>query len=482
MFYEVAINRKPLTGSLPIKKILNYILAFILLLNFTFCTRQRKFKDGKVVVTYWEKWTGFEKDAMQKTVDKFNKSQDKIYVDMLTISGIDRKVIVATAGGVPPDIAGVWTSTLPILADKGAIIDLTEYFQKAGISQENFIPFVWKVMSHRERVWGMITTPASLALHWNKRMFKEGGFDPNVPPKTIEELNYYSDRLTIFEDTKTRKKHSYYELVKRFGNEEKATKHIEENKLSMIQAGFLPSEPGWWSWSWGYFFGGKIYEEPDKITANSKENIEAYKWVQSFMRKYGEYNVKKFSSGFGQFSSPQNAFLSAKIAMVIQGVWMYNFIEKYSPGMQWDAAPFPTITKKMYGITLVAGDALVIPKGALNPDAAFEFIKFLAKPENMEILCGEQRKFSPLAEVTSAFHKNHKHPNIKIFRKMAESEYTFFVPRVGIWNEYSRDIEEAFSRIWLQLEDPGKVLNEITSRNQRVLDLELELLRKRGKI
>jgi hypothetical protein len=34
--------------------------------------------DGRVVLQYWEKWTGFEGDAIRAVVDDFNASQDRI--------------------------------------------------------------------------------------------------------------------------------------------------------------------------------------------------------------------------------------------------------------------------------------------------------------------------------------------------------------------------------------------------------------------
>ncbi|MBN2406512.1 MAG: ABC transporter substrate-binding protein [Elusimicrobia bacterium] len=463
-------------------RIIKLIILVFLTGSIVSCSRKIEYREGRIVVSYWEKWTGFEKEAMQKVVDKFNDSQDMIYVDMLPVSAIDQKLIVATASGVPPDLAGVWTKTVPTLADKGAITDLTEFCREAGIGQDDFIPFIWELITHRGRVWAMMTTPATIGFYWNKRLFREAGLDPNKPPKTIDELDVYSDKLTVFEHKETGKRYTYYELVQKLGGQEEATEYIKLNNLPMIQAGFLPSEPGWWPWLWGYFFGGTMFEAPDKITANQKENIEAYKWIQTYIKKYGEYNVKKFSSGFGSFSSPQNAFLSGKIAMELQGVWLYNFIDKYSPGMQWGAAAMPTKDKEHYGMAMCEGDVLIIPQGAKCVKEAFEFIKFLTKPENMELLCSEQRKFSPLSEVTPGFYSQHKHPYIRVFRKLAENKYTFSFPRTGIWTEYNRDLTEAYHRIWLGGENPEKVLNEIGEKPQEILNLELEILRKRGKI
>ncbi|NIR02909.1 MAG: hypothetical protein GTN78_22355, partial [Gemmatimonadales bacterium] len=64
------------------------------------------------------KWTGFEGEAMRAVVDEFNRSQDRVHVDLLTISQIDRKLLLATAGAVPPDVVGLWSANLAAFADK----------------------------------------------------------------------------------------------------------------------------------------------------------------------------------------------------------------------------------------------------------------------------------------------------------------------------------------------------------------------------
>src|ERR1700722_25738 len=76
---------------------------------------------GRVHVTYWEKWTDFEAQAMRNVVNDFNRSQDKIYVDMLTVSGIENKTLMATAGRVPPDVAGLYGENVTSYVDNQAI-------------------------------------------------------------------------------------------------------------------------------------------------------------------------------------------------------------------------------------------------------------------------------------------------------------------------------------------------------------------------
>ena len=48
-------------------------------------------RDGRVTIRYWEKWTGFEADAMRAVVDDFNASQHRIFVDFSSVSQMDHR-------------------------------------------------------------------------------------------------------------------------------------------------------------------------------------------------------------------------------------------------------------------------------------------------------------------------------------------------------------------------------------------------------
>jgi ABC-type glycerol-3-phosphate transport system substrate-binding protein len=73
---------------------------------------------ARVHVIYWEKWTGFEREAMRVLVDDFNRSQQRIFVDYMAVSAVNKKTLVATAGGNPPDLAGVVAQEVFNFADK----------------------------------------------------------------------------------------------------------------------------------------------------------------------------------------------------------------------------------------------------------------------------------------------------------------------------------------------------------------------------
>ena len=47
--------------------------------------------DGKIHLSYWEKWSGKEEYAMQQAVNQFNRSQDRIVVDFLSVGDIGQQ-------------------------------------------------------------------------------------------------------------------------------------------------------------------------------------------------------------------------------------------------------------------------------------------------------------------------------------------------------------------------------------------------------
>ena len=63
--------------------------------------------EGRVRVTSWEKWTGMEKEAMEAVIQDLNRSQSGIWVEYPSVSRYQHKTLIATAGGDPPDIAGL---------------------------------------------------------------------------------------------------------------------------------------------------------------------------------------------------------------------------------------------------------------------------------------------------------------------------------------------------------------------------------------
>lgn len=424
-------------------------LTVLLIFASAFLTSCGKSHDGKTHITYWEKWTGFEADAMRKIVEDFNASQSSIVVHYTSISGIGNKLLTATAGGNPPDVAGTWSALIPKYAEQWALTPLDPYLEEAGITKKDYIPVFWKLCQYRGHTWALPTTPGTTALIWNKTLFKNAGLDPNRPPQTLKELDEYAKKLTRY-----------------------------DSEGNLVQLGFLPTEPGWYNYAWIYWFGGNVWDSTNKITYDSSAGYAMAEWIASYTRELGRNALHQFSSGFGNFASPQNAFLAGKIAMELQGVWMHNFISKYAPGLDWGAAPFPAVDGVDPPVVYTECDVLVIPRGSQHPDEAFAFIRYVNERTAMEKLCIGQRKASPLASVSSNFFARHPHPYIRVFHDTTWSPRAFSAPQISIHEQITREVNAIVDEIRLLETPPSNAILRLQNRCQTALD---RMLRRRNR-
>jgi len=414
--------------------------AAVLLTAFTLSEAvvSRAAKKDRVTILYWEKWTGDEGEEMRKTVNFFNASQNKIFVKYLSISSVDQKTMLATAGGNPPDVAGLWANNLCQLSDAKAVIDLTDLAREKGITEATYIPAYWDEMTYRGGLWGLPSTPASIAMHVNRDLVPKEYATPETFPQTFEALDAMVDKISK-----------------------------KGKDGSLVMAGFLPGEPGWWHWAWPSWFGGKLVDG-DKITIDTPEAERAFEWIAKYGKRFGISQVQSFSSGFGNFASPQDAFMSGKVASEIHGVYKANYIRIYSPKMNWFAVPFPHPENRpdLAGQTVVDSDVLCIPRGAKHPKEAFEFIAYVQRQDVMERLCSAHGKNSPLAKVSEKFLKNHPNKFIRLFDELARSPLAFHTPKTGIFKQVSDEITNAYQEV----STGGKTPKEALSGAQKRID------------
>jgi len=396
---------------------------------------------GRARLTYWDKWTTFEKDAMQAVVDDFNASQARIFVDFVSISDIDKRTLLAAAGGVPPDLAGVWAANVVEYADKNAVLPLDDLARGTIVNAGRYLPVYWNMGMYAGHLYGVPSTPATTGLYWNKALFRAAGLDPERPPRTIAELDEYARKLTRVD-----------------GNGQ------------ITQIGFIPSEPRWWPFFWVSFFGGQLWDGGATITLDAPANVAAFEWIQSYPRRYGVKALANLSSGFGDFATPQDPFMSGHLAMLFQGVWLANYIHQYAPGLEFGAAPFPVLHEGDPPVVYVDTDMLIIPRGSRHPKEAFEFIAFVSRQGETEKLNLGQQKNSPLREVSDAFFARHGHPQIRMFQELASSPRGIGQPKMSVWWEYRREIETVFQRVWVMQASPREALSDGKGRIQQLWD------------
>lgn len=442
----------------------------------------RQTPSDRVVVTYWEKWTDFEGEAMRNLVAYYNDTagaEAGIYVDYVTTSQIDFKTKIAIAGGDPPDLVGLWLYNVSSFASKGALQALDDRASQAGINDELIIPAMYQACRYHENLYALPLTPWTIALYYNEDLFAEfadelrkAGLDPDRPPRTLDELSAYA------------------RVIHRRG---------PDGEIELLA--FLPGTPetvGWCWDSWALWFGGSYVDETTgEMRVDTEPYLRGYGWVQDYARQFGIRDVLRFESGLANFNSPDNPFMIRKLAMLQQGPFFANMIHQYAPDINYGVAPFPTHDGSEVG--LIRLDVLAVPTGARHTDEAWAFMDWLytsepivvpsrtGEPEvgyeyymattesgpqrrpmppmrPVEWLCWAHFKNGTLLDPTPAFLTSHRNPAIDVHERMARRPSTHAAPPLPNWKELRIEFVAAYRDIWAGSHEADSRLKECQDR------------------
>jgi multiple sugar transport system substrate-binding protein len=303
----------------------------------------------------WITW-GDNPQQLQALFDKFGQANNVKVV--VTAPVEDDKILPALSGSEPPDIL-ILGDSLKVKSyfKENLTVDLTNAIKTGGVDLNDIYESTLKQCRVGDKIICLPWGTDVYALYWNKDMFEAAGLDPNTPPKTLEELADFADKLTKVGSDGT----------------------IE-------QIGFIPDQ------AWGHtevysrMFGGFWYnDDGTKLTANSQPMLDALTWQQQFYKKYGYDNVTKFSTGFGdQYMSPDYPFYTGKLAMVVDGEWQTgpNFIAKFKPELNYGVAPLPppAAHPELANTAVVEGTVVVMPANGKNQDAAAKLLAWMMSP------------------------------------------------------------------------------------------------------
>ena len=407
---------------------------------------RRTIPSGRVVLRYWEKWTGLEGEAVQRVVDRFNESQDRVWVQRVPVADPMSKAMVAVGGGDPPDVLGMFSYNVAQFAEARAAMSLDEFASRPGaIDPSIYKPAVARMLSHQGRQWAGVNTCYTLALYCNRAILASAGADPSRLPRTIEELDALAERL-IERDA--------------------------QGKLTRV--GFVPNLPSWWPYFWPIMFGGSLYDAAhDRATVASEECIRAYQWIGRCAARISPEAAGAFANSYARsFHSPEDPFISGHAAMIVQGPWLANFIRHYNPSLDYAAVPVPLspdMPDPDQPRGMLEADVLMIPRGCPHPEESFAFLSYMQSQEIQEQLASEHCKSSPMARVSEEFMRTHANKSVAVHDAITASPRVEVLPQTRAWKPYADLLIGAFDEVWSG-GDAQAIMSRVQSRAQAILD------------
>jgi multiple sugar transport system substrate-binding protein len=356
---------------------------------------------GRTPVRFWHMWTGEWKDVIDKIADRFNQSQSEFDVQALSVptQGADVKLLLAAAGGDPPDVMAQWNPVIPTWANNGLLTPLDSLMtpeEHSRFEQEAY-PVVKRLGEYKGHLYGLTIGLNIHACYYRPDHFREAGLDPDHFPTTMEELVAVGEKLNRFD-----KAHN------------------------LTRIGFMPKDFR----HMAPIFGGGFYDwDRGELTIKTEQNLRALTFLADERRKLGFSNVVRFESGLntGGFSV-EWPFISGAYSVLIDGQWRVEQVGKFAPNLEYRVAPIPPPKggRKLSGWS--NGNFLVIPKAAHHRDGAWEFVKFwsgLEQPERAAefYTMGGWLPLSPAVANAPKYQEYlRKYPQFRTFLEILPSE------------------------------------------------------------
>lgn len=346
-------------------------------------------------IVFWNNWDGSRAPQLRSVLDEFEKQNPGYVVENVTLSSdtTSQRMLTAVASGDVPDLYMTQANDFPKWAGLGALMPLDDLVARDGMNLDEIF-YSGGIQGSRydgKLIQFPFKVPTSLMIWYNKELFEKAGLDPANPPKTWKELQDAAAKTTIRDG----------DVISQLG----LNICLNCSTGSGSENAFI---------EWLSRNGGEVLSEDAKDVAfDSPQGLEVLNWMLSFSEETtGNWQnaVRQYGSTFKDL---RPSFYSGKMAMIMDGPFLYNIMAKDAPHMLDKVGVFVSPingdnpdAKERYLAYGTPGYA--IPAGSKNSEGAWKLLKFIAAGEGgCQFFTMQKRADSPLrnckVEVPEAF-------------------------------------------------------------------------------
>jgi multiple sugar transport system substrate-binding protein len=395
-------------------------------------------------IEFWHFFADREAAAIQTVVDDFQASHPLIKVTVKSGQDDDKMTQAIAAGGGPDVGLSYSTDIVGKYCKSGAWQDLAGYIARDKVDLNNIPGPVRSYTSYAGKQCTMPFLNDAYGMYINKDMLAAKGIA--AAPKTLDELTADAKALTVFNADGSIKVAGFDPL---FGWYENAPAH------------------------WAPLVGAKWLTDDGKSAIGGDPAWQSFlKWQKDLVDWYGYAKLAKFNASLGDEFSPQNAFEAGKVAMNMDGEWRIASIAADASKINYGVAPMPVAADKssLYGAGYITGNVIGISRGSKNPEAAWEFVKYLSTNSDAVVKLANGIKNVPT--LTTALNSPNltSDPNFKVFLDISANPNTSTTPPSGGGTTYQDDMG-AFVDKWQQgkVPDLAKGLTDLDSQINQAL-------------
>jgi ABC-type glycerol-3-phosphate transport system substrate-binding protein len=405
--------------------------------------------DGRTTVVFWHSFVASTVPSLDTLLREFEQTHPAIHVKAQYIptgDGLIQKLVAANQSGTAPDISWIHADFLDKLVEAGAILPLDRFIRGddplvAEDLNDIFAPLL-DAGTYNGVLYAMPMEATSLALLYNRGLFRKSGLDPDHPPQTWEELKEFAAKLTM--------------------------DHDQDGRIDQYGF-FVPVFPAsgdlniWMILQWTPFLwqagGREMKPDQSGVLFNSEAGVQAlslWKWL---------YDTEEFSK-FG--IAHDLGFASERLAMVLDGPWNLPRYRQMK-NVDWAVAPLPAGPAGR--ATYLAGEQLAIFRQSTHTKEAWAFVKWIVQ-KDVQARFSMHSGYLPVRRSVLEMDVYRRFlstdPALKAFvDQMCDGRGRQTVP--GHRVEINRFLAEAIERATLGKRDPRECLDQAAAQANTLL-------------
>lgn len=273
---------------------------------------------------------------------------DQIELTAIPDNQLVTKLATSVRAGDAPDLVSFDLIYMPDFMRAGFLADVTDQLADDP-NYANHVQAYKDIATYEDRIYGVGFTPDVSVLAWNRDLFREAGLDPDVPPKTIAEI------------------------------EEMATKvgALGDDTYGFYFSGACPGCNIFVTSPLMVAGGAKILPRNGDDAALEGESIE---YVLSTYKSMWDNGLVPESAEVDTGANFVSAFVGGNIGIAGTGGFLISLMEREHPEFDYGLTLLPGMNAgEVSGF--VGGDVVAIPAEGENEAVAREFLTWVLSDE-----------------------------------------------------------------------------------------------------
>ncbi|ARX83552.1 MULTISPECIES: ABC transporter substrate-binding protein [Streptomyces] len=361
-----------------------------------------------VTLKFWHGWSApGEVKAINASIERFEKLHRNI--DVKAIGNVTDETInqaLRAGGGEAPDVVSSFTTNnVGQYCDSGMWVNLDPFMKKTGLDKKKTFPkTLLDYTSYEGNQCALPFLADAFGMYYNKDAFKEAGIAQ--PPRTMSEFKEAAAKLTV-----------------------------RSGKDSYKRVGFMPNFRLYQNAPDRLFaqWGPKYFDADGKSNlADEPKTYDYFKTTNELIKAQGGYaDLEKFRATFGEEMSSQNAFLTGKLAMHLDGEWRGLMLDEKKAKFDWGVAPLPVPDDQAdsYGRGFITGTVLGIAHSSKKQNAAWELVRFLTADTDQVVNLANDIHNVPSTFAALKSPRLDADKRFRTFFKILENEHSTALPQ-----------------------------------------------------